>query len=69
MEHARCIHEKTTRFLCEEDGAVTVDWIVLTGTIIFLGMAVALTIGGELPVIAQQIAGWLSNREVGATGY
>ena len=68
MEQLRHKRVYNARFLKDEEGAVTVDWIVLTGTIIFLGMAVVLTIGGEIPVIADQISAWLSDREVGELG-
>lgn len=33
-------------FLTDEDGAVTVDWVVLTGAIVGLGFAVIVTIAG-----------------------
>lgn len=34
------------RFLGEEDGAITVDWVVLTATIIGLALAAYLVISG-----------------------
>ena len=33
-------------FLTEEDGAVTVDWVVLTGAVVGLGFAVIASIAG-----------------------
>ncbi len=33
-------------FLSAEDGAVTVDWVVLTGAVVGLGFAVIATIAG-----------------------
>ncbi|MBV1902434.1 MAG: hypothetical protein KUG58_02240 [Marinosulfonomonas sp.] len=33
------------RFTKDEDGAVTVDWVVLTGAIVGLGLAVIGTVG------------------------
>ena len=33
-------------FLSGEDGAVTVDWVVLTGAVVGLGFAVIATIAG-----------------------
>ena len=35
-----------TNFLTSEDGAVTVDWVVLTGAIVGLGLVVMATVGG-----------------------
>ena len=32
-------------FRAEEDGAITVDWVVLTAALVGLGVAVILTIG------------------------
>ncbi len=34
------------RFKRDEDGAVTVDWVVLTAAIVGLGIAVLTTVGG-----------------------
>jgi Flp pilus assembly pilin Flp len=33
-----------THFYCEEDGAVTVDWVVLTAVIIMLAAVVSATV-------------------------
>lgn len=37
-----------TAFCREEDGAVTVDWVVLTASIVGLGLAVLTAINGGL---------------------
>ncbi len=34
------------RFVADENGAVTVDWVVLTGAIVGLGIAVITTVSG-----------------------
>ncbi|MBS8225920.1 Flp family type IVb pilin [Vannielia litorea] len=34
-----------SKFLREDDGAVTVDWVVLTAAIVGLGIAVATVVG------------------------
>lgn len=34
-----------TRFFKDEDGAVTVDWVVLTAAIVGIGIAVISTVG------------------------
>lgn len=35
-----------TAFLADEDGAVTVDWVVLTGSVVFLCLAIIVIVGG-----------------------
>lgn len=48
------------KFLKEEDGAVTVDWVVLTAAIVGLGIAVLASVEtgltGTVAVIETQIA-------------
>jgi len=34
------------RFISDEDGAVTVDWVVLTAALVGLGIAVITTVSG-----------------------
>ncbi|SFH15196.1 hypothetical protein SAMN04488020_107120 [Palleronia marisminoris] len=43
-------------FRNDEDGAVTVDWVVLTAAIVGLGIAVLTTISGGLTTAATNIA-------------
>jgi Flp pilus assembly pilin Flp len=43
------------RFVDDESGAVTVDWVVLTGTIVGLTIAVIATLGGAFAPNAQNI--------------
>jgi Flp pilus assembly pilin Flp len=49
------------RFKNDESGAVTVDWVVLTGAVVALGVTVAATIGGSVntrsTAITNQITG------------
>ena len=42
-------------FRADEDGAVTVDWVVLTAAIVVLGMVVLTTIGPTINTTAQAI--------------
>ena len=44
-------------FRNDEDGAVTVDWVVLTAAIVGLGIAVLSTVSGGLTTAAGNIAG------------
>lgn len=48
-----------------EDGAVTVDWVVLTASIVMLGMASMFIAAGNLPGFANKISSSLSNLPVG----
>lgn len=48
-----------------EDGAVTVDWVVLTGAIVGLGMLVLQPIAYTTDNSAQKIATAISNVKVG----
>lgn len=51
--------KKLQSFWIEEDGAVTVDWVVLTAAVVVLGVAVANTIqapvNSELTEIATEL--------------
>lgn len=44
-------------FLKHEDGAVTVDWVVLTSAIVGLGIAVMIAVGGATTGLADKISG------------
>ncbi len=52
------------KFARDESGAVTVDWIVLTATIVLLGTAMAFVVGSEVPVVAETISSYLANTDV-----
>ena len=47
-------------FRRDEDGAVTIDWVVLTAAIVGLGIAVASSLSGNVESLAADI-----NTEVG----
>lgn len=47
-----------TKFLNDTSGAVTVDWVVLTAAVVFLGITVMTTIGGG-------VDGGVNNIEIG----
>jgi Flp pilus assembly pilin Flp len=44
------------RFKNEESGAVTVDWVVLTGAVVGLGIIIANTMGGSIQNAANTVA-------------
>ena len=47
-------------FKRDEDGAVTVDWVVLTAAIVGLGIAVMVSVGGSTSDLSDTIAAKLS---------
>ena len=53
------------KFLKSEDGAVTVDWVVLTAAVVGLAAVVILTIHGSPGNVGDGIKTWLANRTVG----
>lgn len=43
-------------FVKDEDGAVTVDWVVLTAAVVALGVAAVTTVRGSINTVAGGIA-------------
>lgn len=54
-----------SRFHKDEDGAVTVDWVVLTAAIIGLGIAVVTVIGQSTTPIADNLGQYLKDTTTG----
>jgi Flp pilus assembly pilin Flp len=54
------------KFLNEESGAVTVDWVVLTAAIVGLGMVVMSTVGDGIETLSDTVVTDLSTT---ASGY
>lgn len=52
------------RFSRDEDGAVTVDWVVLTSAVVGLGIAVLTTVAGGTKTLGDKISTDLSARTV-----
>ena len=52
------------RFAKDEDGAVTVDWVVLTAALVGLGIAVLAAVSGGLEDLSGDIATQLSDTDV-----
>ncbi|CAM8663113.1 hypothetical protein MCEREM30_03333 [Paracoccaceae bacterium] len=57
--------ERIANFLRREDGAITVDWVVLSAAIIGLGMVVLIPIAYSTESSTQQIADGIENQPVG----
>jgi Flp pilus assembly pilin Flp len=55
-------------FRNDEDGAVTVDFVVLTAAIVVLGLAVGAAISNGAGGLGNRIGGELANRPVGPSG-
>ena len=51
-------------FRADEDGAVTVDWVVLTAAIVGLGIAVLLAVRGGTVEMATDIGSTLSGADL-----
>jgi len=55
-------------FIKNEDGAVTVDWVVLTAAIVGLGIAVLTSVSGGTTTLAGKISSNLAAGTVGVVG-
>jgi Flp pilus assembly pilin Flp len=53
-------------FVRDEDGAVTVDWVVLTAAVVGLGLAVLSTVRAGATDLAADIGAELSGTTVGS---
>lgn len=51
--------------IADEDGAVTVDWVVLTAAIIGLGMVVLMPIAYSADSVSQNVGEGIGERQVG----
>ena len=51
-------------FINDEDGAVTVDWVVLTAAIVGLGIAVLASVSGGVLDLSGDISSALSNTTI-----
>ena len=51
-------------FAADEDGAVTVDWVVLTAAVVGLGLAVMAVVKPGVNNVSQKIGGSLNNTTI-----
>jgi len=51
-------------FINDEDGAVTVDWVVLTAAIVGLGIAVLTSVSGGTTSLADKISSNLAAQTI-----
>ncbi len=54
----------TKTFAKDEDGAVTVDWVVLTAAIVGLGIAVLAAVGGGTTSLSDKISSQLESQTI-----
>lgn len=56
---------RTTRRFCRaEEGAVTVDWVVLAGMIVLLGMAAGFAVTANVPGLAEDVGNYMSEQSI-----
>ena len=58
------LFEMIKTFKADEDGAVTVDWVVLTAAIVGLGLAVLSSVSGGTTSLANKISGNLASQTI-----
>lgn len=56
--------DRIARRLRAEDGAVTIDWVVITATVVTLGMAAGALVFNTSTPLAQKIADFIGARSV-----
>lgn len=55
------------RFKTDESGAITVDWVVLTASIVALGVMVVTLLNGNLGSVGAKVNTFLSSQSVQTT--
>ena len=58
------MHKRFEAFLKDEDGAATVDWVVLTAAVVGLGVAAVDTVGEGVNSLASDIATAIADKTV-----
>jgi len=61
----RCLLETTSTFIAAEDGAVTVDWVVMSAAIVGLGLAAMAVVSGGVEDLSGEVYTELASIEVG----
>lgn len=51
-------------FRSGDDGAVTVDWVVLTAALVFMGIAATFYVTSSVPEVANQISTYMDGMTV-----
>lgn len=58
------VHILRAKFVQDESGAVTVDWVALTAAVVGLGMAAGFTVGSSVPKLADSLSSYMANTDV-----
>lgn len=61
MTETKATSEEALSFTKEEDGAVTVDWVVLAAAVVVLAIPIATTINSSVGTAASDIATRVEN--------
>ncbi|MDH3581962.1 MAG: hypothetical protein OEM91_15235 [Hyphomicrobiales bacterium] len=61
------ISRTTSRFLHDEDGVVTIDWVLVVAGVVSMSMAVMISIGDGAQEFSEKMDTELSNRPVTTT--
>ena len=56
-----------TKFVKSEDGAVTVDWVVLTAALVGLGLSVLAVVGSKATDQSDNLGSFIGNTELTTT--
>jgi|JI6StandDraft_1071083.scaffolds.fasta_scaffold173920_2 Flp pilus assembly pilin Flp len=67
MEYEMKLFKLNRHFWIKEDGAVTVDWVVLTAAICGLGVAVMSTLRGNMGTVGSKISDHLNSATIKTT--
>lgn len=52
------------RILCEEDGAITVDWVVLTAAVVSMGMLAGTIVWTNSGSVARNVSSYIGSQSV-----
>jgi hypothetical protein len=64
--HMTLLKTSAAHFAQSEDGAVTVDWVVLTAALVGLGLATMAVVSGGVEDLSDEVSVELASIEVGA---
>lgn len=65
MEQDKKAYSPIRAFLNREDGAITVDWVVLTAALIFMAIAMSFVVTANIPGVADGVSTYMTSMEVG----
>ncbi|WP_300512763.1 hypothetical protein [Aliiroseovarius sp.] len=60
----RIFYNFRAKFVRDESGAVTVDWVALTAVVVGMGLAAGFTVGSSVPEVGDNLSSYMANRDV-----